>query len=141
MKIETAIERLNLMIARCESRYEIFGDAPPDYGDKTAQELIYNTELDIETLRMAVRALEEKPRWIPCAERMPEMHEFTYCTDNDIVKSSGVVLFCDHESVHTGYYESAEDTVGVRARWYTEDGEPCDGVTAWMPLPEAYKED
>lgn len=76
-------------------------------------------------------------RWIPCSECLPEMHEFTYCTDDEVVKSSSVVLFCDRNSVHTGYCEST----AVRDRWYTEDGESCDGVTAWMPLPEVYKED
>lgn len=137
MKIETAIENLQVMID-CNEKYEAFLA-----GEDDSDEDLRDTELTLETLRMAKRALEEKSRWIPCSERMPEMYEFTYCTDDDAVESSGVVLFCDHNSAHTGYYESAETTEGtvVRARWYTEDGEPCDGVTAWAPLPEVYEED
>ncbi len=128
MKIETAIERLEEMIDCWAFLVGIDHEDP------------HGAELELEALCMSKRALEGWLRWIPCSERLPEMHEFTYCTDNDIVKSSGVVLFCDRDSVHTGYYESTEGIV-VRNRWYTEDGEPCDDVTAWAPLPEVYEED
>ncbi len=67
MTTKQAIERLNLMIEQCEC-YE---DAVLDDDNEDMQQLLHETELDIESLRMAVRALESKPRWIPCSERMP----------------------------------------------------------------------
>ncbi len=134
MKIEEAIKRLQELIEYKEEWMEFWKEkGKTDYR-------LHDTELDLEMLHMAVWALTNGMCWIPCSKRMPEMHEFTYCTDDETVKSSSVVVFCDRNSVHTGYYESIEGTA-VRARWYTEDGEPCDGVTAWMPLPEVYEED
>lgn len=62
MKIETAIELLQEMIGFWEFLMSIEND------DK------YTTSLELEALRMAVRALESKPRWIPCSERLPEVY-------------------------------------------------------------------
>nr|DAI03056.1 MAG TPA: Protein of unknown function (DUF551) [Caudoviricetes sp.] len=67
MTIKQAIEQLNLMIKQCE-RYE---DAVLDDDNEDMQELLHETEVEMEALRMAVRALESKSHWIPCSERMP----------------------------------------------------------------------
>lgn len=56
MTTKQAIERLNLMIEQCE-RYE---DAVLEDDNEDAQELLHETEVELEALRMAVRALEEK---------------------------------------------------------------------------------
>lgn len=56
MTTKQAIERLNSMIEQCE-RYE---DAVLQDDNEDMQELLHDTELDIETLRMAVRALENE---------------------------------------------------------------------------------
>lgn len=63
MTIKQAIERLNLMIEQCE----LYEDTVLQDDNEDMQELLHDTELDIETLRMAVRALEEKS--------LPEAHE------------------------------------------------------------------
>lgn len=130
MKIETAIERLRELID-CNEKYEAFLTEEDDNDEE-----LRDTELTLETLRMAVRALESKPRWIPCSERLPEMHE-----KNDYTgwyEESNLVLICEksglHPQVHIGLCWKLEGRVG----WRTREWKVLDKVTAWMPLPETY---
>ncbi len=130
MKIETAIERLQELID-CNEKYEAFLTEEDDNDEE-----LRDTELTLETLRMAVRALESKPRWIPCSERLPEMHE-----KNDYTgwyEESNLVLICEksglHPQVHIGLCWKLEGRVG----WRTREWKVLDKVTAWMPLPETY---
>ena len=76
--------------------------------------------------------------WIPCSEQLPEMHE-----ENDYTgryEESNLVLICDaselHPQVHVGLCWKLEGRVG----WRTREWKVLDKVTAWMPLPETYKE-
>lgn len=135
MTIKQAIEQINSMIEQCE-RYE---DAVLDDDNEDMQELLHETEVELEALRMSVRALEEKPRWIPCAERLPEMHEEVDYTGRQ--EESDFVLVCDaselHLQVHVGRCVKIED----RTWWRTREWKVLDKVTAWMPLPEAYSEE
>ena len=133
MKIETAIERLQELID-CNEKYEAFLTEEDDNDEE-----LRDTELTLETLRMAVRALESKPRWIPCSERLPEMHE-----KNDYTgwyEESNLVLICEksglHPQVHIGLCWKLEGRVG----WRTREWKVLDKVTAWMPLPEVYSEE
>ena len=94
------------------------------------------TGVELEALRMAVRALESKPRWIPCSERLPEMHQ-----KNDYTgwhEEPNLVLICEksglHPQVHIGLCWKLEGRVG----WRTREWKVLDKVTAWMPLPETY---
>ena len=130
MKIETAIERLQELID-CNEKYEAFLTEEDDNDEE-----LRDTELTLETLRMAVRALESKPRWIPCSERLPEMHE-----KNDYTgwyEESNLVLICEksglHPQVHIGLCWKLEGRVG----WRTREWKVLDKVTAWMLLPETY---
>ena len=130
MKIETAIERLQELID-CNEKYEAFLTEEDDNDEE-----LRDTELTLETLRMAVRALESKPRWIPCSERLPEMHE-----KNDYTgwyEESNLVLICEksglHPQVHIGLCWKLEGRVG----WRTREWKVLDKVTAWIPLPETY---
>ena len=133
MKIETAIERLRELID-CKEKYEAFLTEEDDNDEE-----LRDTELTLETLRMAVQALEEKPRWIPCAERLPEMHEEVDYTGRQ--EESDFVLVCDaselHPQVHVGRCVKIED----RTWWRTREWKVLDKVTAWMPLPEVYSEE
>ena len=130
MKIETAIERLQELID-CNEKYEAFLTEEDDNDEE-----LRDTELTLETLRMAARALESKPHWIPCSERMPEMHEEVDWTGRQ--EESDFVLVCDaselHPQVHVGRCVKIED----RTWWRTREWKVLDKVTAWMPLPEAY---
>lgn len=78
-------------------------------------------------------------RWIPCAERLPEMHEEVDWTGRQ--EESDFVLVCDaselHPQVHVGRCVKIED----RTWWGTREWKVLDKVTAWMPLPEVYSEE
>lgn len=126
MKIETAIERLQELID-CNEKYEAFLTEEDDNDEE-----LRDTELTLETLRMAVQALEEKPRWIPCSERMPEMHAEEL--DDGIYYTSDAVLFSAADRVHVGFCVRYNNELF----WEMQDGHTCANVTAWMPMPEAY---
>lgn len=124
MTTKQAIERLNLMIEQCE-RYE---DAVLQDDNEDMQELLH----------MAVQALDSKPRWIPCSERLPELHEEVDYTGR--YEESDFVLICDaselHPQMHVGRCAKIED----RTWWRTREWKVLSKVTAWMPLPKAYEE-
>ncbi|HHJ3493646.1 TPA: ead/Ea22-like family protein [Escherichia coli] len=63
--------------------------------------------------------------WISCSERMPEE------TGDIIVVSDGIVMSGISYSRRDGFYIAALEY---------DDDEPIDGVTHWMPLPEAPQE-
>ena len=135
MTIKQAIERLNWMIEQCTSSEEVLLD---DYSEDARAEL-HDVEVELETLRMAVRALESKPRWIPCSERLPEMHE-----ELDYIgrqEESDLVLICDASELHPQVHVGRCVKIGDKVWWRTREWKVLDKVTAWMPLPEAYKEE
>lgn len=122
MKIEQAIQQMQDIIACWEEFLR-----NPENND------LQGTGLELEAMRMAVQALKENPRWIPCSERLPEMHEEEFC--DETFRTSDTVLFCTADRVHVGfcaYY-------GDKLVWEIQDGLACeDGVTAWMPMPLPY---
>lgn len=76
-------------------------------------------------LDMAISALEkqEKDRWIPVTERLPEYGQVVmWCNENGSVFSSAIT------------YKRGDDwAIGKRHRYKK--------VLAWRPLPEPYQED
>ena len=86
-----------------------------------------NVELTEEQLREFAKkmknapivALSPDPGWIPCSERLPEKQT--------------KVLVVDFGEVDTAYINS-------EGRWMDFHGDKLKDVTAWMPLPEVYKE-
>lgn len=115
MKIETAIERLQELID-CNEKYEAFLTEEDDNDEE-----LRDTELTLETLRMAARALESKPHWIPCAERLPSDENKVLCCTQTKAGAKNIVL---------GYYAGGKWRCGMNSN-----------VVAWMPLPEAYSEE
>lgn len=69
---------------------------------------------------IAINAIYNKPQWIPVSERLPEIHNF--CQLYLVTYKQGQIC--------TAFYT---ETNG-RSWW------SIDGVEAWMPLPEPYKE-
>ena len=72
-----------------------------------------------EALDMAIKALEAQ-KWIPCSERLPDSKEYVLVTDY------------------------GETNIGRRfcGKWWLDYcGDKMKDVTAWMPLPEPYRED
>lgn len=132
MTIKQAIERLNFMI----QQHICYEEVVLEDDNEDAQEELHETEVELEALRMAVQALKSSPRWIPCSERLPEMHE-----ENDYTgryEESNLVLICDaselHPQVHVGRCVKIEDKVW----WKTREWKVLDKVAAWMLLPETY---
>lgn len=72
-----------------------------------------------EAFGMAMESLKQpEPKWTPVSERLPEELTTVLITDKD-----GDVFLATFIEVINGY-----------AEWTT------DGIIAWMPLPEPYKE-
>lgn len=75
-------------------------------------------------------------RWIPCTERLPEMHE-----ENDYTgkyEESDLVLICDAAGLHPQVHVGRCWQLGDRVWWKTREWKVLDNVVAWMPLPEVY---
>lgn len=121
MTIEQAIQQMQDIIACWEEFLR-----NPENND------LQGTGLELEAMRMAVQAMEEKPRWIPCSERLPEMHEEEFC--DETYRTSDTVLFCIADRVHVGFCVRYNDELF----WEIEDGQTCANVTAWMPMPLPY---
>lgn len=134
MTIKQAIERLNFMI----QQHICYEEVVLEDDNEDAQEELHETEVELEALRMAVRALESKPRWIPCSERMPTLHAgFVKMSDKLLLScEDGGSCGCRETKVTCGRCVQYTDLT-----FETEEGGVCDGVVAWMPLPEIYKED
>lgn len=136
MTIKRAIERLNFMI----QQHICYEEVVLEDDNEDAQEELHETEVELEVLRMAVRALEEKPRWIPCSERMPEMHEEVDYTGR--YEESNLVLVCDASELHPQVHVGQCWRIRGRTWWETREGTVVlDKVTAWMPLPAVYSEE
>lgn len=78
-------------------------------------------------------------RWIPCTERLPEMHE-----ENDYTgryEESDFVLICDASGLHPQMHVARCVKIEDRTWWRTREWRVLSKVTAWMPLPVAYEEE
>ena len=97
----------------------------------TKTTFIGSAAYDIDTaINMAIKALEQT-RWIPVSERLPKDHE-------------NVLIYLSSNQITIGSYNShrlpfMDKPIGWGADsphdWSSDD------VKAWMPLPEAYKEE
>ncbi len=98
------------------------------HNDVAGCNLIFEAADTIEALSAKVReqnfSAEPKTGWIPVSERLPE--------DN------GCMLVTIDDAIEFGKYEDGEWSIWVCEHW---DKWGAKGVTAWMPLPEPYRED
>ena len=128
MTIEQAIQQMQDIIACWEEFLR-----NPENND------LQGTGLELEAMRMAVQALEEKPRWIPCSERLPEMHEeLDYIGRHE---ESDFVLVCDASKLHPQVHVGSCVKIEGGSWWRTREWKVLDKVTAWMPMPQTYKEE
>lgn len=122
----------------------------------------YNTEYDekTEALQLAIKALEQAPKWIPVSERLPETEEaYTDCIgfeNGDLSKpispltcyESGPVLAygildegSEGRQIFVATYDEWKhhETGKIETGWKDNVcGDDCK-VFAWMPLPEPWK--
>ena len=92
----------------------------------------YSEEVE-EALDMAIEALEQQTKWTPCAERLP--NKTIHC-----LVTTGTLNF-----VQIAVYSDLMGTIDHKIFWQGEYGRDSfrditQWVTAWMPLPEPYKE-
>lgn len=76
-----------------------------------------------EMFDMAIKALEQEPRWIPINEKLPE-------TGTEVLAAT------------TWGEVTIADRIG-KSKWFIHDGHAnayTEDLTAWMPLPKAYRE-
>lgn len=82
-----------------------------------------------DALQMAITALQNQPVWIPVSERLPEEPE-----ENEIFDNKPLELYL---------VSIKGDPYPFRAFWngkfFTNGWQKCE-VTAWIPLPEPYRE-
>jgi hypothetical protein len=82
-----------------------------------------------DALQMAITALQNQPFWIPVIERLPEEPE-----ENEIFDNKPLELYL---------VSIKGDPYPFRAFWngkfFTNGWQKCE-VTAWIPLPETYRE-
>ena len=81
---------------------------------------LYEKEAIKKAVYERLRQAPSIDRWIPCSERLPKIEE-----NPVLVTSMGLVGM--------GWYRNGD--------WLTSTNLPFFDVVAWMPLPEAYRED
>ena len=81
------------------------------------------------------------PKWISVDERLPEKAGKYLVYEMGFNKGKGYMSVC----YFSHCYKGAEEHLNGKCLWYVYDSEYGDceneGVTHWMPLPEAPKED
>lgn len=102
-----------------------------------------------DALKKAAERLKELPpaqpeqRWIPCSERLPEVHESGNSFSGIYMESVPVLVYgiCEGEENAQFHVVTYCDDLDGNTYWSTElDAFTITGVIAWMPLPEPYKE-
>lgn len=85
----------------------------------------------------------EEPHWIPCEEKLPEVHESGNSVSGLFMQSKPVLVYGVPEyEENAGFHVVTYcDDLDGNTYWSTElDAVTINGVTAWMPLPKPYKE-
>ena len=93
--------------------------------------LMTTSSKQFEAMTIAIAALEkqEKDRWIPITERMPEENDFVLVT-----VSGEDVRGCEwKDSMALAVWTNQWNLVDANLVSY--------GISAWRPLPEPYQED
>lgn len=102
-----------------------------DYYGKTGTD-----HCEADAIRMAIKALEEQPHWIPCSERMPKEKDAGILKMLGTEKKSEYVLAT--VEVNGKRMTVTARTYDGKWDWNMKYAFPDFKVVAWMPLPEPY---
>jgi hypothetical protein len=87
---------------------------------------------------VAIKALRQEPKWIPCSERLPEEYGEYLITWITSQSKKPFIAICECEISNLYNFEKNR----FDAVWLLEDyikAYPDVEIIAWMPLPEPYK--
>ena len=84
---------------------------------------------DLDALKVAIKALEQEPKWIPVSERLPE--EKVNPITHDYYEYQCTFRNGDIYDVRSYKFG--------KGHWWLGCGMMDKYVTAWMPLPEPYR--
>lgn len=111
--------------------YEDIGPSPEQL--KKIDELFSEVCKELGQLKQKVN----DAGWIPCSDRLPEMHKVPLDYDEYYMISDSV-LVTDGNGVFISEYEADDD---FRYGWFN-DGAKCENaITHWMPLPKPFREE
>ena len=89
---------------------------------------------DKQALEMAIKALEQEPKWIPVSERLPLLRG-SYKISDDVLITNGYEIdmgYLVRRKVKSfWHYYGSDIEVGIN----DEDND----AIAWMPLPKPYE--
>lgn len=105
---------------------------------EAVKQAIYNHDSAIMRIASLPSASVEVGEWIPVSERLPEVHPFDDGEGMTWDESDDVLICMNYGNMHVAIYEVDSE---ARRYWVGMDGYEFNGVTAWMPLPEPYRED
>ena len=87
------------------------------------------SEDTVDAIEMGIHALKET-QWIPCSERLPEESDYYMaCVYDEEV---------DDYDYRKNWFAHKDDYDTDESEW--RELMPFERVTAWMPLPEPYRE-
>lgn len=75
--------------------------------------------------------------WIPCSERLPELHKQDLDSEGEYFMISDPVIVTDGENISVSQYEIDD----VENNGWLNNGsiEDDSAIIAWMPLPDPYR--
>lgn len=94
-------------------------------------------------IRETLKDAQPVSQWVPCSERLPEVHESGNHFSGIFMQSLPVLVYgiCEGEENAQFHVVTYCDDLDGNTYWSTElDALTITKVTAWMPLPEPYKE-
>ena len=114
--------------------------------EKKLIEFIKSNDFKMRTIQskdslqdILIQFVEEQPKigeWIPCSERLPEMHREDMEAEGEYYMISNPVIVTDGQQIYIAEYE---EDIDYRYGWHSLDGEDYDNIIAWMPLPNPYR--